>query len=256
MHIRILGAHNCESQNSRFASVLIDDVLAIDAGGLTSSLSFSAQQGLKAILLTHQHYDHVRDIPAVAMNLFLQGATINVYCTRTVYQALASHLLDGALYPKFQEKPEADPTVKFTVIEPYQLEKIEGYDVLAVPVNHGDGAVGYQVTSPHGETVFYAGDTGPGLTECWERVAPQLLVIEVTLPDRYQEYAAQSRHLTPVLLRQELTAFFRLKGYLPEVMAIHMNPTMEREIEPEIAEVARALDISISLACEGLELEL
>ena len=76
MNIRFLGAHNCESQNSRCACLLIDDILAIDAGGLTSSLSFPAQQNLKAILLTHQHYDHIKDIPTIAMNFGLSEATI------------------------------------------------------------------------------------------------------------------------------------------------------------------------------------
>tara|TARA_Y100000310_G_scaffold215713_1_gene216645 strand:+ start:381 stop:644 length:264 start_codon:yes stop_codon:yes gene_type:complete len=71
MKIQILGAHICESQTSKLTSLLIDDVLAIDAGGLTSSLSFEAQQKIKAILLTHQHYDHIRDIPTIAVNRFL-----------------------------------------------------------------------------------------------------------------------------------------------------------------------------------------
>ena len=46
MDITILGAHNTESEKTRLTSLLIDDVLAIDAGALTSSLSFGAQQNL------------------------------------------------------------------------------------------------------------------------------------------------------------------------------------------------------------------
>ena len=107
MDIHVLGAHNSETQDSLFACVLVDEVLALDAGGLTCSVSFPAQEKLKTILLTHQHYDHIRDIPAIAMNVFLQGATINIYSTQTVYDALAAHLLNGKLYPKFQESPEA-----------------------------------------------------------------------------------------------------------------------------------------------------
>ena len=89
MKIQILGAHNCESQDTRLVSLLIDGVLAIDAGALTSSLSFKAQQKIKAILLTHQHYDHIRDIPALGMNSLLQETTISVYSTRAVRDALA-----------------------------------------------------------------------------------------------------------------------------------------------------------------------
>jgi len=79
MNIQVLGAHNCESQNTKCISLLIDDALAIDAGGLTSSLSFETQQKLNAILLTHQHYDHVRDIPMLAMNFALRDSRVLEY---------------------------------------------------------------------------------------------------------------------------------------------------------------------------------
>ena len=256
MNIQVLGAHNCESQNSKLISLLIDDTLAIDAGGLSSSLSFPAQQKLKAILLTHQHYDHIRDVPAVAMNFAFQGSTINIYSTQPVHDALLTHLLNGRLYPNFLERPQPKPTIKFTIIEPGKPQQIEGYSILSVPVNHPDLTVGYQVTSPGGKVVFYTSDTGPGLIDCWHKVSPQLLIIEVTLPDRYEKYAKESGHLTPGLLKQELTSFQQVKGYLPQVVLVHMSPNLETEIAAEIAAVAKALNNSITLAYEGMQLHL
>ena len=256
MNIQLLGAHNCESQNSRLISLLIDDVLAIDAGSLTCSLPFSAQQKLKAILLTHQHYDHIRDVPAIAMNFALQHTTISIYSIQPVYDVLATYLLDGKLYPNFLKWPEESPAIKFTIMEPYKLEQIEGYSVLAVPVSHSVPTIGYQITSSDSKTVFYTGDTGPGLADCWERISPQLLIIEVTAPDRYEEFAKEAGHLTPGLLKQELISFRELKGYLPQVVLVHMNPELEKEIEAEIVAVARALDNSITLGYEGMPLDL
>jgi len=256
MDIQVLGAHNCESQNSKLISLLVDDVLAIDAGGLTSSLSFQAQQKLKAILLTHQHYDHIRDVPAIAMNFYLSGTTIDIYATQPVYDALTAYLLNGKLYPNFLEKPQQNPTVKFTLIEPHKTEQIGGYGILAVSVSHAVPTVGYQITSPEGRVVFYSGDTGPGLAGCWEYVSPQLLIAEVTASDRYEEFAKESGHLTPGLLKQELISFRELKGYLPRVVVVHMNPGLEKEIATEIATVAEALDNSITLAYEGMRLHL
>jgi ribonuclease BN (tRNA processing enzyme) len=257
MDIQILGAHNCESRTSRLISLLVDDVLAIDAGALTSSLSFPAQQRLKAILLTHQHYDHIRDVPTVAFNLFLQGATISVCSIRPVYEALTAHLLNGSIYSKLLELPQGSPTVRFTMIEPGKPEQIEGYSVLAIPVNHSTTpAVGYQITSPDGKIVFYTGDTGPGLADCWKSVSPQLLIIEVTAPNRYEEFARESGHLTPGLLEQELTVFREIRGYLPQVVLVHMTPELEKEIESEIAVVAGALNSSINLAYEGMQIRL
>lgn len=256
MNIQVLGAHSCEAQNSKFTSLLIDDALALDAGGLTSSLSLEAQQKLKAILLTHSHYDHIRDIPAIAMNLFLNGSNITIHSIPPVYDALCTYLLNGKLYPNFFERPQENPTLKFTVIEPLKAEQIEGYSILAVPINHSVPTVGYQVTSPEGKTVFYTGDTGPGLASCWEYVSPQLLITEVTTPNRYEESAMQIGHLTPSLLQQELISIRELNGYLPQVVLIHMHPTVEKEIEAEIAVVAEALNTSITLAHEGMQIHL
>ncbi|MFC1985555.1 MBL fold metallo-hydrolase [Chloroflexota bacterium] len=256
MNIKLLGAHNCESQNTKLTSLLIDDSLVLDAGGITSSLSFPAQQKLKAVLLTHQHYDHIRDVPAIAMNLYLSGYTINIYSTLTVYNVLATYLLGSGLYPNFLERPQGNPTIKFTVIEPYKAEQIEGYSILAVPVPHSVPAVGYQVTSPDGKVVFYTGDTGPGLANCWKHVSPQLLVIEVTAPNRHEDFGREVGHLTPSLLKQELTVFRELKGYLPQVVLVHMTPFLEKEIEAEVAAVAEDLNNPLTAGYEGMQLSL
>ena len=256
MHIQVLGAHNLESQGSRYVSLLIDDVLAIEAGALTSSLPFPAQQKLKAVLLTHQHYDHIRDIPALGMSFLLHENTIEIYSTQPVYEALATNLLNERLYPNFMEKPQDKPTINFKIIEPNRAQEINGYSVLAVPVNHSVPTVGYQVTSAGGKTLFYTSDTGPGLAKCWQQVSPQLLIAEVTAPNRYEEFARGSGHLTPSTLGQELDCFRELKGYLPQVVLVHMNPMEEKEIEAEIAMVARSLNTTIRLGYEGMRINL
>ncbi len=256
MRVRVLGAHNTESRRTRLVSLLVDDILAIDAGALASTLSFSAQQKIRAVLLTHHHYDHIRDIPALAMNAYLRVSTIQVYSIPSVYDVLTTHLLDGNIYPDFLRKPPEKPTIDFIIMEPNQSREVEGYDVLATPVSHSVPAVGYQVTSPDGKALFFTGDAGPGLAECWKRVSPHLLVIEVTAPNSYEQFARQSLHLTPGLLKAELESFRRLKGYLPQVVTIHMNPTEEKTIAGEVARVAEALDATIMLAHEGMVLNL
>jgi ribonuclease BN (tRNA processing enzyme) len=254
MDILVLGAHNCGRHNFKLVSLLIDDVLAIDAGALTSSLSLEEQKKIKALLLTHQHYDRVWDVPALAMSLFLGGATTRIYSIPAALDVLARNLLNDEIYPDFRHKPEQKPTVSFSVIEPHKAELIEGYTVLAVPVSHSVPTVGYQVTAADGKKFFYTGDTGPGLADCWRQISPQLLIIEVTASEKYIEWAIRAGHLTPALLKQELASFQKVKGYLPRVVAIHMNPSLEEEIAAGLAAVAKELDCSITLACEGMEI--
>jgi ribonuclease BN (tRNA processing enzyme) len=254
MKLRILGAHNCESDSSKMISLLFDDILAIDAGSLASSLSFECQAKLKAILLTHAHYDHIRDVPAIALNFFSFGKTISIYSTKNTLDAVSANLLNWEIYPDFARLPETRPVLKLSSIEPYRQDFIEGFNVTAVPVNHGSSSVGYQVMSPEGKKVFFAADTGLGLAGCWEHVSPELLLIEVTFPNRLKEFAMNSRHLTPMMLESELTSFKQSKGYLPAVVVVHMDPKMEQEIKAEIDEVSMKLDIPIPLAYEGMEL--
>lgn len=256
MDVHILGAHNSESQTTSYVCFLIDEILAMDAGGLTSNLSITDQQKLKAILLTHQHYDHIRDIPAIAINFFLKGASIKIYSTPNVLASIEDHLLNGKLYPKFQALPEEKPTLSLNSITPYKPETIEGYEILAVPVNHSDFTVGYQVSNAEGKTIFYTADTGPGLFECWKYLSPQLLIAEITVPNRYAEFATNMGHLTPAFLKEELTKFRQLKGYLPRVIVVHMDPTLENEIKDEVAIIAKALDASITVAHEGMQLHI
>ncbi|UCB43245.1 MAG: MBL fold metallo-hydrolase [Dehalococcoidales bacterium] len=254
MNIRVLGAHNCESVDSRFVCLLIDDILMLDAGALTSCLSWQEQLRLQAILLTHQHYDHIRDIPAIAINLFFHDASVSIFSSQNVYDALTTYMLNDQTYPNFFEFPVENPSVSFTAVVPYRQEHIEGYTVLPVPVNHGAIALGYQVTAPDGKVLFYTGDTGAGLSDCWEHISPQLLIIEVSAPNSYQDYATESEHLTPVMLAQELSSFQALKGYLPEIVVVHMNPQLEAEIAAEITELASQLNASITLAREGMQI--
>jgi len=256
MNIRLLGVHSCESQDTKLTSLLIDDILVLDAGGLTSSLSFPAQQKLKAILLTHQHYDHIRDVPAIVFNFAMVNAAIDIYSILPVYESLTTHLLNGKLYPELLGWPPENPRIRFTVIEPYKTEQIEGYSVLPIPVNHPVPTVGYQITSPTGKIVFYTGDTGPDLADCWERVAPQLLITEVSAPDRLEEFYKRRGHLTPSLLKQELASFREVKGYLPQVVVVHLNPGLEEETKAEIAAVAEDLNHPISVGYEGMQLRL
>jgi ribonuclease BN (tRNA processing enzyme) len=255
MKIRFLGAHNSETKDTRLTSLLVDDVLAIDVGGLTSSLSVKAQYRIEAVLLTHQHYDHVRDIPTLSMNLFLGGAQTIIYSIPAVFEVLEKNLMDEVIYPDFRQRSTGGPTITFSVVKPNKVQKILDYEVLPVPVKHGVPTVGYQL-SAGGKTFFYTGDTGPGLAECWKVVSPQLLITEVTASDKYTEWAAEGGHLTPSLLQRELEDLRKLKGYLPRVIVVHMSPHLEKDIAAETAKVAQSLNASITLAREGMEVNL
>jgi len=257
MHIRVLGAHNIETVNTRLASVLIDDLIALDAGSLSSSLTLEQQKALAAIFITHWHFDHTKDLPL--LGLATAGASVtHVYALTEVLSFIADHLLDGRIYPRLFESPSPDrPSLLPHAIEPLKpVRVLDKYTVKAIPVNHGaQPSVGYEVACDGGESVFYTGDTGPGLTACWQHTTPRLLLIETTLPDNMEKKAIQSGHLTPRLLENELAAFLRLKGYLPSIAVVHHDPAYEEAIVQGLIAAASRLNADIRLAGDGMELE-
>ena len=256
MELEILGAHNCESRDAKLTSLLIDGTVVIDAGSLTSSLSLEAQQRVKAILITHRHFDHIRDLATFGMNAYMIGP-INIYALDSVLEVISTHLLNEVLYPDFRNKPFPDkPALKFCPLEPNREVIIEGYAVLPLPVSHNVPTIGYQVTAPDKKSIFYTSDTGRNPSSLWEAVSPGLLVTEVSLPDKFESFAQDSGHLTPRLLKQELLDFKRVRGYLPPIVTVHMSPHIESEIKDEVAQVAEELAATITLGYEGMKISI
>ena len=255
MEIRILGAHNVESVETRLTSLLVDDVLAVDAGALTSSLSFAEQEKVSSILLTHCHYDHVRDVAAIALNNTYVRKAVNVYAQAVTLEALMNNILNNVIYPNFTERPSQKPSLKIHPLELYKATNIDGYKVVALPVKHAVPAVGYHVSSKDGHSFFFSGDTGPGLSSCWEYISPQLLIIDVTMPNGLEEHAIPAGHLTPYLLGKELAQFKKLKGSLPPVVIIHVATMFENQIREQTAQLGKELGTKITLGHEGMRVK-
>ena len=257
MKIQILGAHATEVKGARLTSLLVDGVLALDAGGLTSALSLSQQKKIKALLLTHHHFDHTRDLITLGADVNHWEGQIEVYALQQTLDVVIPCLLDGKMYINFLEYPSKEkPSLLVQAIEPYSRKTIAGYDVLVLPVKHSVPAVGYQVTSPQGKSFFYTGDTTTGISHCWQHISPQLLIIEVTGPNELEDWLKGVGHMSAGLLKEELTQFRQLKGYLPRVIVIHIGNFYEQQIKEEVAQVARELGADISLGYEDMRLVL
>ncbi len=254
MIIRFLGAHNTVSIKTKLATFLIDDIIAFDAGNLASELSFSEQEKVKAIFLTHGHYDHIRGVPSFAFSN--PNKTTKVISTEETLNILSSHLFDGVIYPKLNEKTpflEKAP-LKFIPVKPFDQINIEGYKILALPVNHTIKTIGFEITGKDGKKIFYSGDTGPGLSELWDNISPDILIMDLTFPNRLEKTAMNSKHLCPKRLKKELIEFNEKKGYFPRVIIIHLSPKFEEEILKEAKQIADELNISIENAYEGKEI--
>ena len=107
------------------------------------------------------------------------------------------------------------------------------YTVTPYRVTHTVPAVGFLVEDGRGHTLFYTGDTGP-TDGTWEKIGKRkldALIIDVSFPDAQEELAIRTGHLTPRLLRAELSKMALPPG---RVFVTHTKPRYRRAIEREI----------------------
>jgi cAMP phosphodiesterase len=259
MEIRFLGVHNLESADTKLISILVDGVLAVDAGSLTSTLTFKEQQKLEVILLTHRHFDHIRDLATLGLGNVLSNipwGTKKLCSIASVVEDLQSHIMNGIIYPDLTRVPSPEfPSFEAVLLEPYKKATVNGYKVLPTPVNHGVPTVGYEITDGHGKSFFFSADTTKGLSGVWGRISsPQFLILETTSPNSATDSAIEAGHLTPELLKDELISFKQAKGYLPPIVVVHITPLYEEKIGKEIQQVSEDLDAEILLGYEGMKI--
>lgn len=251
----MLGAHKTDFKGGGAVSLLVDGRLALDAGSLTAGLSLDEQAAVEAVLISHRHFDHVKDLPLFGLNTAFRGTT-PVYTTASVRDSLLAHLLNPELWLALTEWPPERPSLRFEIIEPLRPFPVGDYLVTAVPVGHGPPTVGFHV-SRGGRSFFYGADCGPGgLTEAWRTVRADLLILEVSFANANREAAERAKHLTPELLGAELRTLRAVQGRVPPVLAVHLDPAQEDAIRPELAEVAAELGVEVTVAARGLTVEL
>lgn len=233
MNLRVLGSAGAELPMFHPPGFLIDGSLLLDAGTIGAVLSEEEQWGIRDILLTHSHLDHIRGIPALADNILIknQDHTVRVISTREVLTALREHLMNNIIWPDFARLPSPeDAVISYLEVEPGKEADISGYSVTPYSVNHSVPAVGY-IVRKGGTGILYTGDTGPTETIWQHAVDLSVVIVEVSFPNDMESTARMTGHLTPELLRRELDKIPRLP---PRILVTHPKPQYYDIIKTEL----------------------
>ncbi len=254
MKIRLLGAHNLETRDTRHTCFMIDGVLGVDAGSLASALSAAELAEIRAILLTHHHFDHIRDIPTLGLANRDAPTSVAVFSQPQTLRGVHEHLIDGDVYPDLTQPLDgAAPRFDFQPLEPWKPLRVLGYRVKPIPVPHPVPSVGYVVTSDSGDCAAFSGDTGGELLPFFqEQPAPRVLFVESTFPNRLESLAKMTGHLTPRLLRGQLLEALRRGLKPPAIVVVHRGLGAEEELAEELGEVGSELQIDLTLGHEDM----
>jgi ribonuclease BN (tRNA processing enzyme) len=221
-------------------SFLIDDHVAIDAGAITRVLSIEEQRAIRHVVVTHTHMDHTSTLPFLIENAF--GAStepVSIYCSKRGLAGVRRHLFNNDTWPDFTRIPNhMSPSVRFDEIELEQPFLISGLpsgdlEITAVAVDHIVPTTGLLLRQGSSSVIFTS-DTGP-TERIWEvaNATEDLaaVITECSFPNRLQDVADVSLHLTPASLGGELA---KLREDVP-VYLYHFKPPYLDELRAELA---------------------
>lgn len=244
MKIKVLGCHGSDlllttpsrTHTCRTCGFLLDDILLLDAGTVASTLEMSQLHRIRAAVLSHVHFDHIKGLPTLADNLVgCQQAPVILASIPAVLDSLQTHIFNDEVYPDFLRLPSpTNPVFTRQDLAVHEETFIAGFGITPIPVNHLVPTVGFLIRKEL-SSVLYSGDTF--LTEeIWKRAAAEptlkAVFIETSFPNEMEDLARMTKHLTPSLVAAELDKLGRRDV---AVYAYHLKPHFRDRIVDQLS---------------------
>lgn len=238
MRVRVLGCHGSRVPGFFTSAMLINDNVLVDAGAVTT-LPMPEQAAIDHVILTHAHLDHIVDLAFLADNVFtLRRSPLRVWGPEPVLDSVRRYLFNNEIWPDFATIRAGDfPLIEFNPLPVGVESEVGGVRLRWEQTNHVVFTAGYLLSQGDG-SVFVSGDTTE-TDALW--VLPRdcsdlrLAFVETSFPNRLEDIARVSGHLTPAMLQRELCKIG--KPQLP-VKVFHMKPQFLDEIVPELQQLS------------------
>ncbi|RXJ85324.1 HD domain-containing phosphohydrolase [Arcobacter cloacae] len=234
--IKILGASGSKAKNQNTTSFQIFKDIIIDAGNVLNSLGNEAKD-INHIFLTHSHADHITDLPFIIETFFEERKTpLTIYALEETIEVLKTYSFNNVIWPDFTKIKLLNSDENSLVLKKIKLNEninIGEYQIKPIEANHIAGSCGFVITKNH-QSFIISGDTYTNPI-IWEEInnnkTIKCLIIECSFPDKFDELARVSKHLTPNLIAKELK---NLKRKDISIFFYHLKPNYEKELLKDI----------------------
>jgi ribonuclease BN (tRNA processing enzyme) len=229
MKIEILGCYGNVIGNYRATSFLVNDVLLIDAGTVTEVLDDKQLSRIKNVLISHTHIDHVKGIFPFADELaMLNMEGLKLISVKNVLDIISENLFNNLIWPDFTIIPSVNNAI--INLQEIALEEetlINNISIKPVLMTHTVYTVGY-VVKENGKGFMFTSDTGP-TKRFWEMAREEkgieFIIADVSFPNRLEDIAKVSGHMTLSILIEHLDRFGlnNMPVYINHIKPIFLN---------------------------------
>ncbi len=234
--IKVLGAYGGKATNMQLTSLQLSREVALDAGNILEGLG-NGMRLINHVFITHSHLDHINDIGFLIDATFDdRKESLKIYGQKKTLDDIHKHILNWDIWPDFTQINLTDSQIKaieLIEIELNEVIKVDGCKIKAVKNNHTSSSNGY-VIEKNNSAILFTSDTYC-CDEIWEEVNNNKLItaviVDVSFPSRLAQLAHDSKHLTPQLLKDELTKLTRDDI---SIYVNHIKPAHKIEIIREV----------------------
>ena len=235
-YIKILGASGSKAKNLNTTSFQIYKDIVIDAGNILNALGDEARH-INHIFLTHSHADHITDLPFIIETFFDKRETpLTIYALEETLDVLKKHSFNDVIWPDFTKIKLLNKNEFSLILKPIkynEIIKIHNYSIKAIKANHIVGSCGFVIIK-NNQGFIISGDTYIN-PDIWEEINSnddiKSLIIECSYPDKLQELAQITKHLTPELIAKGLET---IKRKNLSVFYYHLKPSYKKELLKDI----------------------
>ena len=234
--IKILGAYGGKATNMALTSLQLSKEVVMDAGNILEGLG-NGIKNINHVFVSHSHLDHINDIGFLIDATFEQRKIpLKIYGRKKTLEDIATHILNWDIWPDFSQINligSEKKAIELVEVKLNEVVEVDGCKIKAIENNHTISSNGY-VIEKEGKAILFTSDTYCCDT-IWEEVNKNkkisCILVDVSFPSRMAQLAFDSKHLTPILLQEELKKLTRNDV---AVYVNHIKPSYKIELVKEI----------------------
>ena len=255
MRIEVLGCSGGMSKDNYTTCLLINDNVLLDAGTGASKLTAKEMLGIKDILISHSHLDHVAGVCFITdQDIENRKEPTRIYALPETSSSFRRFVVNEVLWPEIQKVViNGVHMVEFHDLEMFKRTTVGGVDVTPFPVLHAVPTLSFCIHGEKGDFVFIT-DMISADQEVWDYINGlenlRYFITEAAFPNRLEEIARISKHLTPKML---VDVCKKIKKPDVEFYATHIKPLYFESVTKELEELS---DVKITRLDAGMVFEI
>lgn len=256
MQLTILGCSGGISPGEGTTAFLLDKDTLIDAGTGVENLTHEQMSGIKQIVLTHSHLDHVCHLPFLLNNLIGEVEhAVQVFGLPETVNALKEHIFNNVIWPDFTSLPSPEnPILSLQTFQVGDKLMFSDKEISVLPAVHSVPAVGFRV-SKNGVSFAFSGDcaTNDALWSALNESEPvDFLIVDDQYLETEKAISEMAKHYYPAALKKDLEKL----DYRPKLYLTHLPPYKKEIViqeaqavlsdwHPKVLQTGQVMDLSL-----------